>query len=667
MFLQKGPLELTYRIYEHVPKKQKPEDTAVKEDITTSNNNNDWKEVQLRISENGEMSVTGVNGDNSSEQTINVIEKSSLVTPPVPVSVSDIKNCESVKAESDSTKTSDCDVKTSETVTSACSKTESLQVTVVSKANNLVKAVSEDATPTSATTSPATITTTSSSDIITKITSSGLSSCTLVVSSKDIMVKPQITSSTTTVSVLETRPSVTISNNVVLNKPDVTEKKHKLQDGTEGEPPQKQPKPTILNHSLGLQNLSNNHPLKKHSQAVRCLENTQIKPANVISKPSTPITSNRWQQKSTPIYQPKTYAPIINVPKPKTDVTTPTTSVTTKMTIKTKPSTPIGYKTLRDPPKSWNPQIPRSNLAKPIPDLKQQDVKNVRPAKFFKIRNNMPRYLGNPASGVKPMYQVHLSPDKDKTVETPKPEKSEIKKHSIVKIDPKTLKPISEKAPETTSLSSQSDLKINTSSVSIFNPLKLQSSPKNERKSPHSPKLKSNSPTNKREKLNLNFTPSNPFIPNLASPTVSPNQFLYPSGPPGFPSYDPRFMAAYHSLLYGQRMPFTPSPLQALTLDLNQRKAFEIGQNNSPGPSSPKIAKKSSKDGQKLEKSLEKLTQNRVKNERDKNDGSDKLELVKKDDKCKESGDKSHVEKQEKISNNNTESVASLVVVEEKK
>lgn len=88
------------------------------------------------------------------------------------------------------------------------------------------------------------------------------------------------------------------------------------------------------------------------------------------------------------------------------------------------------------------------------------------------------RFLGNPASGVKPMYSVHANSEQEKPQEKVV-ENREIKKHSIVKIDPKTLKPISEKAPETTSLSSQvsatADLKINTSSVSIFNPLKLQS------------------------------------------------------------------------------------------------------------------------------------------------------------------------------------------------
>ncbi|KAF2880551.1 hypothetical protein ILUMI_25622 [Ignelater luminosus] len=266
-----------------------------------------------------------------------------------------------------------------------------------------------------------------------------------------------------------------------------------------------------------------------------------------------------------------------------TMINTTSPSMTTNITS----TCSVGYKTLRDPPKTWNPQISRASLLK-SPDPKYGDLKNVRPAKFFKMRNNMPRYLGNPASGVKPLYQVHNSPEKDKNPETlSKPDKTEIKKHSIVKIDPKTLKPISEKAPEVSNLSNQTDLKINTSSVPIFNPLKLQSSPKSERKSPkspQSPKPKSSSPPSKRDKLNLNYTPPNPFIPNLASPTLSPNQFLYPPGPPGFPTYDPRIMAAYHSLLYGQRMPYPPSPLPSLSLDLNQRKNFDLA-----APTSPKV------------------------------------------------------------------------------
>lgn len=64
-----------------------------------------------------------------------------------------------------------------------------------------------------------------------------------------------------------------------------------------------------------------------------------------------------------------------------------------KIGIKSKPSTPIGYKTLRDPPKSWNSQISKANLIKPNLEQKNSELKNVRP-KFFKMRNNIPRYLG---------------------------------------------------------------------------------------------------------------------------------------------------------------------------------------------------------------------------------------------------------------------------------
>lgn len=419
-----------------------------------------------------------------------------------------------------------------------------------------------------------------------------------------------------------------------------SEKKHKLDTSKhEDEPSEKRRKSTILsNHTLGVEKLSNNHPLKKHSQMNRSSSDngerttvtTASTAASIISttstttteinsttistsvpavavtsqnvvinkvtttpiRPGTPITTPmgpKWTSRSStpPCYVPKTtYSPIINIPNVQPSTSTSKTTESNKSAIKSKPSTPIGYKTLRDPPKAWNPQLPRPNLSKPSPDSKYPD-KNARPAKFFKMRNNMPRYLGNPASGVKPLYQVHMSPEKEKSFDGSKPEKSEIKKHSIVKIDPKTLKPISERAPETSNLSNQSDLKINTSSVSIFNPLKLQSSPKGDRKSPkspHSPK-KSTSPTYKRDKITLGFTPPNPFVPNLTSPTLNPqHHFLFPSGP-GFPPYDPRFMAAYN-YLYTQRIPFSPTPpITTLSLDLNQRKNFDLHT-----PTSPQLA-----------------------------------------------------------------------------
>lgn len=65
-----------------------------------------------------------------------------------------------------------------------------------------------------------------------------------------------------------------------------------------------------------------------------------------------------------------------------------------KTPAKTKSTTPIGYKTLRDPPKSWNSQISKANFNKTTPpDQKYSESKNVKP-KFFKMRNNIPRYLG---------------------------------------------------------------------------------------------------------------------------------------------------------------------------------------------------------------------------------------------------------------------------------
>lgn len=593
--MQKGPLELTYRIYEYTAKRPKPDDTGKRDEDAKAepeqqtNNGNDWKEVQLRISENGEMSVMG----------IQEAEQPQAQPKREPPALKLIGKSPTINTSTATTATS-------------CSNTGTTCVNVLSDTPKVKTAVEG---------APAGNVSVSVAETV-KSTASVVCTSPAAVVASDAAASTK-TSAATVVS--ETKPAVV---NNATSKSEVKSQgtKHKIETGAEGEPPQKQTKPTAANHSLGLQHLSNNHPLKKHSQSARNAEGAFAKPPATyvnknLSRPGTPIAKYPPRQQPPPCYMPKTtYTPIINVPRlqtsapsarPSATVTTPTNAVGTKMTIKSKPSTPIGYKTLRDPPRSWNPQISR---AKPGGDPKGSDLKNVRPAKFFKMRNNMPRYLGNPASGVKPMYQVHTSPEKGEGGAN-KPDKSEIRKHSIVKIDPKTLKPISEKAPETTSLSIQSDLKINTSSVPIFNPLKLQgSSPKNERKSPHSPKLAKTSPPSKREKPNLSFTPPNPFIPNLASPTVNPNQFIYPSGPPGYPSYDPRFMAAaYHSLFYGQRMPFSPNHLQGLTLDLNQR----MGPSTSPKaqPAKP-VARKSGKEAQKAEKSLqnavEKLTQKKA-------------------------------------------------------
>jgi hypothetical protein len=64
-----------------------------------------------------------------------------------------------------------------------------------------------------------------------------------------------------------------------------------------------------------------------------------------------------------------------------------------------KPAQQFKYKTLMSPTKPWNPTLDRSTM------LMKSEQSNKAP-RFFKMRSNVPRYLGNPASGVKPMYTI---------------------------------------------------------------------------------------------------------------------------------------------------------------------------------------------------------------------------------------------------------------------
>lgn len=236
-------------------------------------------------------------------------------------------------------------------------------------------------------------------------------------------------------------------------------------------------KSSLEQNQKNVENLSSGHPLKVHAQS----RSNQV----------TPMPPPGIQYSRVGIVPKKTVAP--------------------------------NYKTLRDPPKAWNPQLPPP----------QQQIKNdsSKPAKFFKARNNMPRFLGNPASGVKPMYQV--PPENGERPSTPRPITGT---PSVTRIDPKTLRPI-------TSTNNQSQLKINQSTVPILNPLRdkdKRSTPPT--KPPHANGRRKNlSPPNNNNQLmhrpNLNFTPPNPFIPNL-SPNLTPAHFLYPHlpTPPPLPS-----------------------------------------------------------------------------------------------------------------------------------
>ncbi|KAK7792041.1 hypothetical protein R5R35_001676 [Gryllus longicercus] len=140
---------------------------------------------------------------------------------------------------------------------------------------------------------------------------------------------------------------------------------------------------------------------------------------------------------------------------------------------------PVGYKTLKTPPKSWNPSISHCNIqsakANPLlcgsegnaiyaksnsgngksciniaqsnPTFKHSLENPVsKPARIFKTRN-VPRYLGNPASGVKPMFQAvtiantssKVENSSTSTLTTSFPKSSSL---TVTKIDPKTLCPI---------------------------------------------------------------------------------------------------------------------------------------------------------------------------------------------------------------------------------
>lgn len=193
-----------------------------------------------------------------------------------------------------------------------------------------------------------------------------------------------------------------------------------------------------------------------------------------------------------------------------------------------KQSQSIGYKTLRDPPKSWNPTLSKNNYvaaknqAKEMQNQTQTSMSSEgmskqipsKPAKIFKMRN-MPRYLGNPASGVKPMYGV-TNDTKEKEQSTTNAKNATL---SMMKIDPKTLSPI-----------------VSTINSPIVSPPPYSPNARSYQNTPShfsrdtcrntgSPISPRNSP--------VNMLSTNPFIP---SPTPNTNpRIIYSHFPPPFP------------------------------------------------------------------------------------------------------------------------------------
>jgi len=94
----------------------------------------------------------------------------------------------------------------------------------------------------------------------------------------------------------------------------------------------------------------------------------------------------------------------------------------------------------RTTPQQWRPTISKEKLR---PTLLKNSDEPRKPGKFYKMKN-MPRFLGNPASGVKPMYSNGIS-------SPPPPTTPPRKVEPIVRIDPKTLGPMKKeekKAPD---------------------------------------------------------------------------------------------------------------------------------------------------------------------------------------------------------------------------
>lgn len=283
---------------------------------------------------------------------------------------------------------------------------------------------------------------------------------------------------------------------------------------------EKSEKPSLKN----VQQLSSNHPLKIHSQQI-----SRPPPQPVLPPPNLQ------------------YSRVSIVPRR---------------------NIPPAYKTLRDPPRAWNPQLP----PRPAPHGPQttptQPQTQPKPAKFFKARNNVPRYLGNPASGVKPMYQVPKTPPPGESIrnerdglrteregsrierEGPRNERegprNEREGPRMEREGPRTEREgprmIGEGRPATPR---PPQLKINQSTVPILNP--LRDKVKSDRRPPNG----------KKEKPQISFTPPNPFVPQLGSASLPPPNH-WAGGPP--PVYFPPPGLFYQQRYAIQGPPRSPRP-----------------------------------------------------------------------------------------------------------
>ncbi|EEB12607.1 polycomb complex protein bmi-1, putative [Pediculus humanus corporis] len=155
----------------------------------------------------------------------------------------------------------------------------------------------------------------------------------------------------------------------------------------------------------------------------------------------------------TPVVTTTTTTTVAAVTPASVATATSTSTAVTESHRKTSTKPVKSYKTIRCAPKTWNPVIPKEKLRPTL--MKNSPEEPKKPLKFFKMRN-MPRFLGNPSSGVKPLFahepqeNNNGEEDKKKGQDNKKQQQqpAETVKNKILKIDPKTLRPIEKSTSE---------------------------------------------------------------------------------------------------------------------------------------------------------------------------------------------------------------------------
>lgn len=204
------------------------------------------------------------------------------------------------------------------------------------------------------------------------------------------------------------------------------------------------------------------------------------------------------------------------------------------------------YKTLRDPPKTWNDTLSKNSYGASKNQAKEMHQNQSlssglesggngnskpitsKPAKIFKNRN-APRYLGNPASGVKPMYGManegsgNNKEAEQKQVKEQNPvsnvtthRKNCVSNISVSKTDPKNILPV-----------------VSTTKSPIVSPSLYSPSTRSYQNTPFPRDIchSTNSPLSPRNSP-VNMLSTNPFIP---SPTPNTNpRLIYSHYPPPF-------------------------------------------------------------------------------------------------------------------------------------